>query len=63
MQNKRVYMRSGIKRVTFSLRLYCFTELSDLLQRAGFGSIKPLVSRDQPSAGIAPRMRLVATAI
>jgi SAM-dependent methyltransferase len=63
MRNDRVYVRSGVRRVTFSLRLYGFTELSDLLARAGFGSVEPFVPEGQLPAGIAPRIRLAATAI
>jgi SAM-dependent methyltransferase len=63
MRNDRVYIRSGVRRVTFSLRLYGFTELSDLLLQAGFGSVEPLVPEDRPPAGITPRIRLAARAI
>ncbi len=62
MRNDRVYIRSGVRRVTFSLRLYGFTELSELLLRAGFGSVEPLPP-EGAAAGIARRIRLAATAI
>ena len=63
MRNDRVYVQSGVRRVTFSLRLYGFTELSELLVRAGFGSVQSSAAEGQPPAGIAPRIRLAATAI
>jgi SAM-dependent methyltransferase len=62
MRNDRTYIRAGIRRVAFSLRLYGFAELSDLLVRAGFASVHSLAPEDRPPAGIAPRIRLVATA-
>ena len=63
MRNDRVYIRSGVRRVAFSLRLYDFTELGDLLGRAGFGSVQSLAPEDQDLAGITPRVRLAASAI
>jgi hypothetical protein len=62
MRNDRVYVRSGVRRVTFSLRLYGFAELSELLGRAGFGSVSSLAAENQAS-GITPRVRLGASAI
>jgi SAM-dependent methyltransferase len=62
MHNDRVYIRSGVRRVTFSLRLYGFTELSELLARAGFGSVWSPAPENLPP-GIAPRVRLGASAI
>jgi SAM-dependent methyltransferase len=63
MRNDRIYIRSGVRRVSFSLRLYSFPELSALLARAGFGSIEPFMPEDRPQAGIAPRIRLAARAL
>ena len=48
MRNDRVHIRSGVRRVTFSLRLYGFTDLSDLLVRAGFGSVDRCRRRGLP---------------
>jgi SAM-dependent methyltransferase len=62
MRNDRVYIRSGVRRVTFSLRLYGCTELSELLLRTGFGSVEPLPP-EGAAAGITRRIRLAATAI
>jgi hypothetical protein len=62
MRNDRVYIRSGVRRVTFSLRLYGYTELSELLLRTGFGSVEPLPP-EGAAAGITRRIRLAATAI
>jgi SAM-dependent methyltransferase len=61
MRNDRVYIRSSVRRVSFSLRLYSFPELSELLSRAGFGSIEPFVPEDL-KADIAPRIWLAARA-
>jgi hypothetical protein len=61
MRNDRVYFRSSVRRVSFSLRLYSFPELSELLSRAGFGSIEPFVPEDL-KADIAPRIWLAARA-
>ena len=63
MNNDRVYVRSGVRRATFSLRLYGFAELSELLLRAGFGSVRSLAPEGHPPAQIAPRVRLAATVI
>jgi SAM-dependent methyltransferase len=62
MRNDRVHIRSGVRRVTFSLRLYGFTDLSDLLVRAGFGSVEPLPP-EGAAAGVSPRIRLAARAV
>jgi SAM-dependent methyltransferase len=62
MRNDRVYIRSGVRRMTFSLRLYGFTDLSDLLVRAGFGSVEPLPP-EGAAAGVSPRIRLAARAV
>jgi hypothetical protein len=62
MRNDRVHIRSGVRRVTFSLRLYGFTELSDLLVRAGFGSLEP-PPPERAAAGVFPRIRLAARAM
>jgi hypothetical protein len=62
MRNDRIYVRSGVRRVTFSLRLYGLTELSDLLACAGFGSVEPLPP-EGTAAGLRPRLRLSALAV
>ena len=41
MRNDRVNIRSSVRRVSFSLRLYSFPELSELLSRAGLGPSSP----------------------
>jgi hypothetical protein len=52
MRNDRVYIRSGVRRASFSLRLYSLPELSELLARAGFDSIEPHLPEDRSQASL-----------
>jgi hypothetical protein len=63
MRNDRVYIRGGVKRASFSLRLFSFPELIALLGEAGFGAIEAVIDEAQLQAGIAPRIRLTARAV
>jgi SAM-dependent methyltransferase len=64
MRNDRVYIRDGgVRRASFSLRLYSFPELIGLLEGAGFGAIEPVIDEARLQAGISPRIRLIARTV
>jgi cyclopropane fatty-acyl-phospholipid synthase-like methyltransferase len=62
MNNKRIYIRGGVRRVSFSVRLYVEEELRMLLSHAGFSSIRTLQPAGLAPDTPAPRVRLAATA-
>lgn len=62
VRNDRVHIRDGVRRVSFSVRLYGKSELCDLLERAGFVAIESSQTEQLSPDGIATRIQLAATA-